>query len=207
VTIDDGLTQGTKVIGHALHLTIVVTDTEVTLLQGVEPSIELQNTRLAIAEELTLDHKARLACSLHWLPNDLVVFGGEGSEDPCHHDVVQSSPIDGWICDIREDMVIKGIAMKHEEHEVMPPLVVGRRGFQNDRDHRSYIFEAGSLSVQVRGEGGVRVRAGVDGAIIIVILGDRDPLGSGELLFHMMGDGLLLLPSGIGGMLACPCLI
>jgi hypothetical protein len=34
----------------------------------------------------------------------------------------------------------------------------------------------------VRGEGGVGVGAGVDGAIVVV-LGDCDPLGSGELLF------------------------
>jgi hypothetical protein len=44
VMICDGLTQGTKVVGHALHPTTVVTDTEVTLLKGAEPGIELQNT-------------------------------------------------------------------------------------------------------------------------------------------------------------------
>jgi hypothetical protein len=43
VTIGDGLTQGTKVIGHALHPMIVVADAEVTLLEDAEPSIELQN--------------------------------------------------------------------------------------------------------------------------------------------------------------------
>jgi hypothetical protein len=37
-------------------------------------------------------------------------------------------------------MVIEGIAMKHEKHDVAPPLVVGRRGFQNDHDHRSYVL-------------------------------------------------------------------
>jgi hypothetical protein len=37
--------------------------------------------------------------------------------------------------------------------------------------------------MQVQAEGGIRVGAGVDGVIIVVILGDRDPLGSGELLF------------------------
>jgi hypothetical protein len=53
-------------------------------------------------------------------------FRGEGDEDPGHHDVIQSSLIDGWIGDIREDVVVKGIATKHEKHEVPPPLVVGR---------------------------------------------------------------------------------
>jgi hypothetical protein len=37
--------------------------------------------------------------------------------------------------------------------------------------------------MQVRSEGGVGAGAVVDGAIVIVILGKRDPLGSGELMF------------------------
>jgi hypothetical protein len=112
-----------------------------------------------------------------------VELGGEGAEDPGHHDVVQSSPIDGRISDVGEDVVVEGIAMKCEKHEVTSLLVVGRRGFQNDRDHRSYVLEAGSLCMQVRGEGGVGVGDNVNGAIVIIILGDCDPLGSGELVF------------------------
>jgi hypothetical protein len=53
-----------------------------------------------------------------------VELRGEGAEDPGHHVAVQSSPIDGWIGDIREDMVIEGTTMKREKHEVAPPLVV-----------------------------------------------------------------------------------
>jgi hypothetical protein len=126
---------------------------------------------------------------------------GQGAEDPCHHDVVQSSSIDGRISDIGEDVVVKGIATKREKHEVAPPLVVGRRWFQDDRDYRVYILETGSLRVQVRGEGGVGAGAGVDRAIVVVVLGNRDPLGSGELLFQVTGDGLLLFPSEGGGAL------
>jgi hypothetical protein len=59
----------------------------------------------------------------------------------------------------------------------------------------------------VRGEGGVGVGAGVDGAIIIIILGKRDPLSSDELLFQVASDGLLLLSSKGGGALTRPCLI
>jgi hypothetical protein len=61
--------------------------------------------------------------------------------------------------------------------------------------------------VQVRGEGGIGVGAGIDGAIVVVVLGNRDPLGSGELLFQVTGDGLLLFPSEGGDALARPCLI
>jgi hypothetical protein len=134
-------------------------------------------------------------------------FGGESAEDPCHHDVVQSSRIDRWIGDVGEGMVIQGVATKREKHEVAPPLVVGQRGFQNDRDHRLYILEVGSLRVQVRGEGGVGVGAGVDEAIIIIVVGDHDPLDNGELLFQVTGDDLLLLLSKGGSTLAHPCLV
>jgi hypothetical protein len=61
--------------------------------------------------------------------------------------------------------------------------------------------------VQVRGEGSVRVGADIDGAIVVVILGNRDPLGSGELLFQVTGDGLLLFPSKGGGTFTRPCLV
>jgi hypothetical protein len=43
--------------------------------------------------------------------------------------MLQSSPIDEWIGDIGEDVVVEGVATKHEKHEVVPPLVFGRRGF------------------------------------------------------------------------------
>jgi hypothetical protein len=42
--------------------------------------------------------------------------------------------------------------------------------------------------------------------IIVIVLGDRDPLGSDELLFQVSGDGLLLLPSEGNGVLMQPCL-
>jgi hypothetical protein len=101
-------------------------------------------------------------------------------------------------------VVVEGIAMKREKHEVVLPFVVGRRGFQNDRDHRSYVLEADSLRMQVHGEGGVGVGASIDGAIVVVVLGKHDPLGSGELLFQVTSDGLLLLPNE-GAMR--PCLV
>jgi hypothetical protein len=61
--------------------------------------------------------------------------------------------------------------------------------------------------MQVYGEGGVGVGAGVDRAVIVVVLGKCDPLGSGGLLFQVMSDGLLLLPSKGGGALVRPCLV
>jgi hypothetical protein len=59
----------------------------------------------------------------------------------------------------------------------------------------------------VRGEGDVKVGAGADGAIVVIVLGDRDPLDSGELLFQVTGDGLLLLSSKRDDVLARPDLV
>jgi hypothetical protein len=43
--------------------------------------------------------------------------------------------------------------------------------------------------------------------IIVIVLRDHNPLGSGELLFQVRGDGLLLLPSEGSSALTCPCLV
>jgi hypothetical protein len=118
-----------EVVSHALHLVTIVTDVEVALLEDVEPGVELQNTWLTVAEELSLDHEPRLTCGLYRFPHKLMEFRGEGTEDLCHHDAVQSSPIDGRISDVGEDVVVQGIATKREKHEVTPPLILGRRGF------------------------------------------------------------------------------
>jgi hypothetical protein len=123
--IGDSLTQGMKVVGHALHSAIVVTDAKVALLEHAEPCIELQNARLMAAEELGLECEPRLTSGLRRFPNDLMEFTGEGVEDPCNHDVVQPNPIGGQIGDVREDVVVQEVSTKREKHEVAPPLVVG----------------------------------------------------------------------------------
>jgi hypothetical protein len=42
-----------KVVGHALLPATVVADAEVTLLEDTKLCVELQNTRLAVVEELS----------------------------------------------------------------------------------------------------------------------------------------------------------
>jgi hypothetical protein len=59
---------------------------------------------------------------------------GEGVKDPCLYDAIQPSPIGGRIGDVGEDVVVQGVSMKCEKHEATPPLVVGRRGFQNNHN-------------------------------------------------------------------------
>jgi hypothetical protein len=59
----------------------------------------------------------------------------------------------------------------------------------------------------VHNEGDIKVGVSIDEGINIVVLGNRDPLGTGELLFQVMSDDLLHLLSEGGGMLACTFLI
>jgi hypothetical protein len=104
----------------------VVANAEVALFEGSKPIVELQNTGLTAAEQLSLDREPRVACGLRQFLNDFIEFQGKGVRESCHHDVVQSSPIDRQISDIRDDVVVQGVVMKREKHEVVPPLVVGR---------------------------------------------------------------------------------
>jgi hypothetical protein len=57
--------------------------------------------RLAVAEELCLDREPHLAYGLCGLPNDLMELGEEGVENLGHHNVVQPSPIDRRIGNVR----------------------------------------------------------------------------------------------------------
>jgi hypothetical protein len=63
------------------------------------------------------------------------------------------------------------------------------------------------MHMQIRGECGVGVGANINGAIVVIILGKRDPLGNGKLLFQVTSDGLLLLPSEGGGALTRQCFV
>jgi hypothetical protein len=75
---------------------------------------------------LGLKLKPHLTSGLHRFSNDLMEFEGEGAKDPCHHDIIQPSPIGGRIGDVIEDVVVQGIATKREKHEVTSPFVMGR---------------------------------------------------------------------------------
>jgi hypothetical protein len=59
------------------------------------------------------------------------------------------------------------------------------------------------MIVHVCGEDDIRVGADIDWAIVVIVLGDHDPLGSDELLFQMMSNGLFLLLGEGGGTLMC----
>jgi hypothetical protein len=74
---------------------------------------------------LSFDLKPRLASGLRQFPNDLVELRGEGAKDLGHHDAIQSNPIDGQIVHVGEYVVVEGVAMRREKHEVAPPRVVG----------------------------------------------------------------------------------
>jgi hypothetical protein len=125
MAIGDGLTQDAQVVGHAFHLTTVVTDAKVALLEDMKLGINLQDARLVVTKELGLHSKPRLSSGLQWLTDDLVKLDEESAQDPSQHNVVQPDPIGGHVDAVGEDVTIEGIAAECEEHEVEPPLVVG----------------------------------------------------------------------------------
>jgi hypothetical protein len=57
--------------------------------------------------------------------------------------------------------------------------------------------------MHVHGHDDIGVGASIDRAIVIIVLGDKDPTGSRELLFQVMSIGLLLLSCEGGDTLSC----
>jgi hypothetical protein len=72
MTISDGLTQGMKIVGHALHLAIVVANVQVTLHEDVKPGVELQNVGPKVVIKLSLECEPCLTRSLSQFSNDLM---------------------------------------------------------------------------------------------------------------------------------------
>jgi hypothetical protein len=55
-----------------------------------------------------------------------VKLDGESNQDPSQYNVVQCGLIGGRVDDVRDDLIVEGVAAEREEHNVTPPLVVGR---------------------------------------------------------------------------------
>jgi hypothetical protein len=48
--IGDGFTQGAHVVGHAFHLTTIVANTKITLLEDMKLCVDLQNAGLTVTK-------------------------------------------------------------------------------------------------------------------------------------------------------------
>jgi hypothetical protein len=88
MAIGDGLTQGAQVVSHAYHLTTVLTDAKVALLEDMKLGVDFQDVGLAVTEELDLHNKPHLSSGLLRLVDDLVKLDEESAQDPSQHDVV-----------------------------------------------------------------------------------------------------------------------
>jgi hypothetical protein len=115
-----------------------------------------------------------------------VFHGGEVGLSRIMH--VKAELLDS-VGDVRagECQVLEGLG----EAPVLSRISYRRPGLDGDLD----------LCVQVLDHGDVGAGVGIDGAIIVVVLGDNDPLGSSELLFQVTNVGLFLLPGEGGGTL------
>jgi hypothetical protein len=68
VAIEDHAIEVAEVVGHTLHLAIVVAHQEVILDEVAERGIEMKRVHLTVADELVLEHHALWRCpDARWL--------------------------------------------------------------------------------------------------------------------------------------------
>jgi hypothetical protein len=75
---------------------------------------------------------------------------GEGAEEP-RQDYVVNPALVGVIegRSIEGDMVIEGVALEHQQHEVTPTRVLGECGVEDDGHPRLDVLDANNLSVDI----------------------------------------------------------
>ncbi|KAG8083110.1 hypothetical protein GUJ93_ZPchr0014g46682 [Zizania palustris] len=118
------LSEVTKGIHHPLHATAVLRDGEISLDEGAECGVQLESTSLTVAKELPLDRNLGLTSGAAKLPHDVLVD---------------------------EDVVIQGIALEGEEHQIAPACVGGRREIKSDWHERPDVLDTGRLGVELCG--------------------------------------------------------
>jgi len=136
------------------------------LLEEAKLGVELKRASFTVAAELLID--AQPGDPRGVIPNAdrLHQIGVEGAEKPRADHGVHASPSRGGRGGV-EDMIIEGIAFQSEEHQILPPVVVGGEGFQDNRHECSDVLDGGCLGVKV-GDGG-SLKDGIGIAVDVVV--------------------------------------
>jgi hypothetical protein len=79
-------------VGKALHLPIVVVDTEVTLNEAPKGGVDVESASFVVAEEVVLQCQPGAASRVATLLDDVLQVRGDGAPDPRLDDVVHSVP-------------------------------------------------------------------------------------------------------------------
>lgn len=97
--------------------------------------------------------------------------------------------VHGGLDIVRENVIVKGVAAKSEQHHVTPCGVLGGREIKDDRDQGADVLDHGCLSVEVRDDCNV-----AGGSCVVSILGGcRCFLGIEQVAFHGANSVLFLL--------------
>jgi hypothetical protein len=139
-----------EVVGHVLHLVVVVFHVEVALDEGPERTVELESAGLAVVEEPLLNGKPNLTSGATALTDDVLELDGERAEDPGVDDVVHPLLVgeSGG-----NDMVVEGVALQRHHDKVAPAGIVVVEGVEDDGDQGLDVLDSSSLGVEA-GDGG-----------------------------------------------------
>ena len=141
-TINDDLTKVAKIIYHTLEVSAIIYDGEVTLPEALKLRVEVEDARLAVAEELGLHSKPGIACGDGTGGDGVSKVVGDGSEDPGLHDAVHARPIrlGGGDGGVGEDVVPEG-ELADDEKKLIPPASVVAGDVEDDGDQAPDVLD------------------------------------------------------------------
>jgi hypothetical protein len=131
------LAEVTEVVSHSLHPAAVVINAQITLYEEPKLCVEVEGARLAVAEELLLEGNPKLVSGAVAATvadtGGLLEVNGDGTEQPRQDHIVHLAPV-GVIegRSVGEDVVIKGVVLVYQQHEVTPSRVLGGCDTEDD---------------------------------------------------------------------------
>jgi hypothetical protein len=140
------LVEVAEIVSHPLHPTPVIVDVQIALHEEPKLCVEVEDARLTVAEELLLEGNPKLLSGR-----------GDGAEQPRQDHVVHLAPmgaVEGR--SIGGDVVVEGVALESQQHEVAPTRVLGGRDTEDDGHQGPDVLDADSLSVEVVDGGGLK---------------------------------------------------
>jgi hypothetical protein len=183
---------------------------QVSLLERVKLSVELEGACLGIPEKLSPEGKPHHTRGGIRSAHDVLEIQGDGPRDPGHDDAIAVSP--RWVAStgrsVGEDVAIERVAATNEEKLVPPSSVGGGVGVEYDGDQGLDVQDPGGLKVEVGDHGVVRATRGsstqmershgrrlLRGCDTLPRRGVEEALRLNDLASKSVSGGTLVLPS------------
>jgi hypothetical protein len=117
-------------------------------------SVEDERAGLLVADELIFNGEpdaTRGSAQRHDVAEEI---GGDGGVHPRAHGALHGVPVAGVLrCDVKIDMISKGILAQGVEEEATPLAVLRRVAIEDDGHQRTEVLDRDGLSVERGGEG------------------------------------------------------